>query len=35
MIGYDPIMLEFINIKEWLEQDNIDHFVILGVKKRK
>ena len=30
MIGYDPIMLEFINIKEWLEQDNIDHFVILG-----
>ena len=30
MIGYDPVMLEFINIKEWLEEDNNDNFVILG-----
>ena len=30
MIGYDPIMLEFINIKQWLDEDKIDNFVILG-----
>ena len=29
-IGYDPILLEYVNIKEWLEEDTIDNFIILG-----
>ena len=29
-LGYDPIMLEFIPIKEWLDADSQDNMVILG-----
>ena len=30
MSGYDPIMLEFMPIKEWLGADSQDNMVILG-----
>ena len=30
MLGYDPIMLEFIPIKEWLGYDSQDNMVILS-----
>jgi len=29
-LGYDPIMLEFMPIKEWLDADSQDNMVILG-----
>jgi len=30
MLGYDPIMLEFMPVKEWLGSDSQDNMVILG-----
>ena len=29
MLGYDPILLEFIPVSQWLK-DNDDNFVVLG-----